>query len=537
MRFTARQAGRARGMGVAIPAPIRSASSSFPAPIGGWDAYSPLADMPESNAVQLINWFPQPGYVELRRGFVSQCDTGTDQEVDSLMAYQGPLIADQRLFAASGGQIWDVTDATPTSVGTGFTSNRWQHVNVATAGGNFLWMCNGEDTPQYWDGTTLQAAVITGVTAEDMIVPVLYRGRIWTVLANSTKAAYLGLDSIQGAATIFDLGPFFRLGGQLQAITTWSTDIQGGTNEFIVFLSSYGEAAIFLIYDPTDPGGFAFRGVSSIGSPIGRRCCERVGSDAAIITIDGVIPLSQVINYDRAAVQQAALTKNIRNAMTQAAREYKDNFGWQVISYPRNTMAIINVPISEGGQQQQYVMNTMNGAWARFTGQNANCWAIFNDRAYFGGNDGVVYLADESAGDEDQTLEADIQGAYNYFGLKGQNKRWTTIRPLLEKDSSYTIDLQIGLSVDFNLNDTLDEIQTDTGMTPAEWDDPESIWDDPNTVWPGPVTQQRWMAISGIGYCAGVRLKVSIPWSEQLRAAQTLRIYSFDALFDAGAFI
>jgi len=524
-------------MGTAIAAPMSSQSASVPSPIGGWDAYSALAEMPPQNAVQLVNWFPQPGYVELRRGYVIHCDTGTGTEVDSLMAYQGPDIVDSRLFSASGGEIWDVTDDTPSSVGSGFSNNRWQSVNFATSGGNFLWMCNGADTPQYWNGTSLQATVITGITPEDMIQCTIYRGRIWAVLANSTKAAYLPLDSIQGAATEFDVGPYFKMGGHLQAIATWSTDVQGGTNEFIIFFSSYGEAAIFLIYDPTDSSGFAFRGVASIGSPIGRRCVERVGSDLAVITIDGVLPLSAVVNYDRAAVQQAAITKNIRNAMTQAARDYKDNFGWQVISYPRNTMAIVNVPISEGGQQEQYVMNTINGAWCRFTGQNANCWVIFDDRAYFGGNDGVVYLADEAAGDENATLEADMIGAYNYFGVRGREKRWTTIRPLIEKDSSYLITLQIGLSTDFELNDTLDELLTDTNITPAIWDDPDTIWNDPNTLWPGPVTQQRWMAISGLGYCASIRMKVSIEWGEELRGAQIMRVYSFDTLFDLGAFI
>lgn len=537
MRFTARQAGKARGAAMGIPAPQTAQGTSIPSPVGGWDSYSPISDMPPANAVELINWFPQPGYAELRRGYVIHSDTSTEDAVDTLMPYQGPLVSDAKLFAASGNEIWDVTDETGVSVQSGLSNNRWQYVNFSTTGGEFLWICNGEDTPRYWDGSTWTNATITGVVAEDMVSCTLYRGRIWTVMANSTKAAYLPLDSIQGAATEFELGSYFKLGGQLQAIATWSTDVQGGTNEFIVFLSSYGEAAIFLIYDPTDGSQFSFRGVSTLGSPIGRRCVENIGSDVGIITIDGVIPLSQVINYDRAAFQQVALTKNIRNAMTQAARDYGAEFGWQIISYPRNTMAILNVPIVEGGQQQQFVMNTINGAWARFTGQNANCWAIFQDRAYFGGNDGKVYLADEAAGDEDSTLEADIQGAYNYFKSRGQNKRWTTVRPLVTKDDSYGVDLTIGLSIDFQLSEPMDEVLEDTNVNPAIWNDPNTIWNDPNTLWPGLTTSARWMAISGIGYCAAVRMKISVPWTESLRAPQVLRVYSFDFLYDKGGFV
>lgn len=537
MRLTYRQTGRAYGARANLPAPPTSMGSSFPSPVGGWDSYSPVSEMPPQNAVQLINWYPQQGYVELRRGYVKHVDTGTNGEVDSLMSYQGPGDLDAALLAASGGEIWDVTGGAPSSLGSGYLNNRWQSVNFTTAGGNFLWMCNGDDDPQYFDGSTIQTATITGTNAADMIACTSYRGRIWTVLKNSTKAAYLPLDSIQGHATEFDLGPYFTMGGSLQAICTWSSDIGGGTNEFIVFISEYGECAIFLIYDPTSGSTFSYRGISKIGSPIGRRCVEKFGSDVAVITIDGVLPVSQIVNYDRAALQQSALTRNIQNAMVEAARAYKNNFGWQIISYPRNTMALVNVPIAEGGQQEQFVMNTNGMMWCRFTGQNANCWAVFQDRLYFGGNDGSVYLADEAAGDENSTLVADMQGAYNYFGSRGQNKRWTTIRPLIDKDSTYDIKLEIGLSIDFNQNDTFDTVFEEPQQRRAIWDNPETIWNDPKTVWPGIVTKQDWAGCSGIGYCAGVHMRVSIEWTEILRVPQILKVYSFDTLFNGGAFI
>jgi hypothetical protein len=44
-------------------------SATVPAPVAGWDAKNPLASMPPLAAVQLKNWFPQPGWVEVRRGY------------------------------------------------------------------------------------------------------------------------------------------------------------------------------------------------------------------------------------------------------------------------------------------------------------------------------------------------------------------------------------------------------------------------------------------------------------------------------------
>lgn len=535
MRLTARQAGKSRGAMATMPAFNTAEGASIPSAVGGWDAYSPISAMPPENAVELINWFPQPGWIELRKGFVDHSDTLLGDPIETLMAYQGATVASNKLFAATDTRIFDVTTATAASVVSGQTNARWQHTQFAGSGGHYLWACNGEDTPLFYDGSSWAAAVITGVTSSDMIHCTIYRNRIWTVLKNSTKAAYLPLDSVQGAATTFELGGYFKMGGYLNAIGAWSTDAAGGTNEFICFISSYGEVAIFLIYDPGASDSFSFRGVATLGSPLGRRCFTRVGSDLAALTQDGVLPLSQTVSYDQAALMSQSLTKNIRLAMSQAATDYKSQFGWQMLSYPRSNMAILNVPISEGAVQQQYVMNTINGSWCRFTGQNANCWELFDNRAYFGGNDGVVRMADEGRGDENQTLTADLQGAYNYFKLRGMNKRWTTLRPLVTKDSAFQLTLQIGISVDFQLNEALDDVLVDGYDGIATWDDPDTIWDE--AVWPGVTTTARWVAVSGLGYCAAVRLKVSVEWDAGQNAAQTLKISSFDVLFDAGGFI
>lgn len=564
MRLTYKQTGRARGHGGDLPAPQVSKGTSVPVPVGGWDAYSPISAMPPQNAVELVNWFPQPGWIELRKGFLNWSDLGTLEPVESLMAYQAPVEADNRLFAASDGTVFDVSAQAETVVLGGFDgvdefeivtdddilidvgseigpvivglgSDRWQHVNYAGSGGNFLWMCNGVDTPRYYNGITWNTAVITGVTAEDMVSCTIYRGRIWTVLKDSTKAAYLPLDSVQGAATTFDLGGYFQLGGQLTAIGTWSTDVSGGTNEFIVFVSSFGECAIFLLYDPTDSSGFGFRGVSTVGSPIGRRCIERVGSDMALITIDGVLPFAQIVNYDRAALQSASLTKNIRSAMNEAAKDYKNQFGWQIISYPRSTMAILNVPIVENANQQQYVMNTLTGAWCRFTGQNANCWEIFNDRAYFGGNDGLVCIADAASGDQDQTLEFDAQGAFNYYNQRGRNKRWTTVRPLITRDTALSLNVFLGLSIDFQLAEATEMVLGTTTTVLPTWDDPDTVWDE--AIWPGEETTANWIGATGVGYNASIRLTGSIPWEAGLVTPLTFKVSSYDVLFDLGAFI
>ncbi len=534
MRNTANARNVSR-MGGRQSAGRNAVGTTVPSPVGGWDTSSPLQNMPPQNAVSLVNWFPQPGYVELRRGHVVYADTETGEPVETLMGYQAENILDNALLAASAGEIFNVTGGGSTSVSSGHTNNRWQFTNFNTTGGSFLWMCNGEDTPQWWDGSAIVQAVITGsgFAPEDMIHVAQYRSRLWTVIKESTLAVYLPLDSIQGAGTTFDVGAFFNKGGYLEAIGTWSTDTIDGPNEFIAFLSSYGDVAVFLITDPTSPSGISYRGTADIGSPIGRRCLCKIGADLGIISIDGVLPLSQIMTYDRAAMSRASLTSTIRQAMTDAAQRYKNNFGWELTSYPRNTMAILNVPLAEGSVQDQFVMNTLTGAWSRFTGQNANTWEVWQDRAYFGANDGKVHLADESAGDENQTLVADMRSAFNYYSSRGEQKQWTTIRPSITIDSSLTSIPKMGLNVDFGTEAQVYPINFRAGDALAMWNN--AVWN--NAVWPGEITQGNWNTVAGLGYCASIRLTVEIPWSSEAVAPRSLKINSFDVMFKPGSIL
>ena len=504
--------------------------------------------MSPKRAVRLDNWFPQPGWVEIRKGFDAHSYTGSANPVETIAAYQG--VSTNSLFAAATTNIYDVTTAgTVSTAVTGLQNARWQHINFTTTGGHFLYMVNGADVPQYFDGTSWATATITGIPPTDIIGVNAHKSRIWFTLKNSTKAAYLPLDSIQGAATTFELGGLFTLGGYLMAMATWSVDAGTGPQDYAVFISSRGQT---IIYQGTNPGSdFTLVGTFNLGPPIGRRCFTRVGSDVAIISIDGVLPLSKAMIFERAAVVKASMTERIQRVMSQSARDYKDNFGWQLISYPRGTRAILNVPVSEGVEQQQYVMNTLNGAWCRFLGMNANCWEIFNDKPYFGGNDGYVYQADTTGTDVGETLTADMETAFNYFGVRGRQKRWMMLRPLLTTDD--VVSPGIALNVDFQRNAPI-STPTVIAQTHALWD--VATWDS-GAVWVGEVsTEARWTSVTGLGYCASVRMQVALDppdqggggiWGEALWGVNfwgrrsgpevTLQVNGFDITMETGAFV
>lgn len=522
---------------VATPATARGLS--IPAPVGGWDALSPIAAMPPTNAITIDNVFPQAGYLEIRKGHrVHNSLAPVADPVQTVMAYNAPASTDDKLFAAAGTGIYDVTAVATATISpslSGIVNSRYQYVNISTSGGNFLWACNGADDPIYYNGSAWATCAITGVTATRIANVEVFKGRIWVALNDSLNAAYLPLDSIQGTATTFDLTGVFKSGGFLMAIGSWSVATGSGPNDYLAFVTSRGEVAVYSGSDPTasDATGFALVNTYKMGAPIGRRCLTKVGADLAMICIDGVVPLSKALLTDRAAALNISISKAIQPFMNQSARDSGENFGWQLIGYPRGTRAILNVPISENVEQHQYVMNTITGGWCRFKGENANCWEIFQDRLFYGGNDGRIYEADCQGFDEGGTIDFDVKSAFNYCDAPGHLKQFTMARALLTTDGQITPGMAV--NVDFSDNAEPD-LLTQQSNSNDYWD--VALWD--GGVWPqtSHVTT-NWVSVGGMGYAVSIRMTGSVSSEGITDPAQALllQINGWDMLVLDGAFL
>jgi hypothetical protein len=357
-----------------------SKGKSIPAPVGGWDAVSALADMKEDRAIVLDNWFPSTTDVRVRRGHQSHCTGMGSGVVDTLMVYNGLTAATSKMFAVTGGSIYDASadGSAVVSTETGLGNNRWQYINFTTSGGKFLWCCNGVDDARHYNGSVWATPAITGISSSDIINVNGHKNRLWFVIKDSTQAAYLATGAVAGAATTFELGGLFTQGGFLVAMATWTRDGGAGPDDLAVFVSSRGQAAVYAGTDPASANTWELIGVYDVGPPIGYRCFTKVGADLMLVNLDGVLPLSKGLVLERSAQAQVTITLNINSAMNESARSYKDNFGWEMTPYAKGTMAILNVPIQEGSLQYQYVMNTITGAWCRFKGMNGNTWGCLS---------------------------------------------------------------------------------------------------------------------------------------------------------------
>lgn len=501
------------------------ASTSVPAPIGGLNARDSIANMPQTDALILDNWFPTPTDVHVRNGSTYFADFGT-HAVETIMAYNGPIT--KKLFGVSSDGIYNLTPGGHIASAdvTGLTNARYQHVNMGTPGGNFLLAVNGQDKLSGYNGTAWWkdgdgAHDITGVDSSTLIGINIFKSRVWFTQVGTAKAWYLPLNSIAGAAVSFDFTSLFYLGGYLMGMTTWTVDNAAGLQEYAVFVSSEGEVLVYQGYDPASSSTFALAAHFRIGRPIGRRFFTKSGSDVVLLTADGAVPLSQALLTDRSAVN-IALSDKIVSAITGDVSAYKANFGWQVILHPIGNKLIVNVPQNENSRQYQYVMNTITKSWCTFGQQlnfsawNANCFEVFSDGLYYGSNSQYVYQCD--TGNTDATgvstsinITSYAKPAFSYFKARGQEKLFTMARPIFQLNGS----VQAALSLDTDFNATVPNFSyaslTAGGGSP--WD--VSPWD--VSPWSGDIQIIKdWQTVNGIGFSAslnvGIVSSVDLGW-------------------------
>lgn len=415
--------------------------------------------------------------------------------------------------------------------------------SVATPSGTFL---TGGSTAGASGSTLTGGGDNHGIAPSDFVTVQSYANRLWFVPVNSTSVVYLqNIGGVQGAASVFPLGQLFRRGGYVMAIGTWTIDTRQTVDEYIAFISSRGEVAVYQGTDPTTAPTFALVGLYQVGAPIGRRCFLRISGDLQIITVDGVVGMSEMLSTDRAAANRVSLTSIIMNEVALASAQYKNNFGWQLTEYALGTLAILNIPMKENQQQMQFVMNTITGAWSRFIGLdptgavnqaygiNANCWEVDgNDNVFFGDNNGTVWQWNVGSGDGPQPITCVAKGAYNSFGNAAQLKRYTSLQALIT--SGDTVVPAIGINVDFNDSNVLSS-EEDSASSDALWNSVN--WD--SFTWAGGViATNNWQSVQGVGHYVSIVTQITTqPSPNNPSAKVTLQLNGWNILAESGAFI
>lgn len=252
------------------------------------------------------------------------------------------------------------------------------------------------------DGASSSASsiTITNVATTALSQVWLFKERLFFVEKNSASAWYLPVESIGGAASEIDLGAVFAKGGNLLFGATWSLDSGSGLDDVCLFVSNQGEIAVYEGTDPSNANTWSLVGVYQIGKPLNKNGFFRAGGDLAILTEDGIIPVSEALRKDRAALQAGALTYPIEDAWREVVQQRTTSYPISATLWQSGTILLVGTPGQYLGRNVAFAANARTGAWCRITGWDVRCSVVYADELYFADQNGKVLKADTGGTDD-----------------------------------------------------------------------------------------------------------------------------------------
>ncbi len=497
-------------------------TETVPAPVGGINAFDSLAAMPETDAIIMQNWWPQPYGCSIRKGYL-EWTTGMPSSVESLASWSS-ITGATKLFAWSGTAMYDCTTrgAVGAAIVTALSNARWETTSVTNSGGSNLICVNGLD-----DGIIYRTAGVARLVAGDGIVTNTWAGlnpnlavqvinhqsRLWAVEKESTRGWYLPVNAVQGTFVSFDFGPIFSKGGNLQFLATWTIDDGNGAEDHLVAVSSEGEAVVYGGTDPSSVSTWGLVGVYFLGSAvIGRRGFTKAGGDLLLLTQQGVVSMmNQLASTKVNQSSNILVSRKIQFLISELISSFSAVNGWNLSYFPSANMLIVAVPSIISGGNVQLVSNLITEAWSQFSGMDGVSWIVYKNNLYFGDYSGRLYqawtgyidnvLLDNTGG---TGIVALVQQAYAGLGARSRQKQVGLTRPTFVSsgiDPSYNLDV---------VYDYADEEVPTPGISPATgggiWN--LSLWGE--GVWSGgSEVTQNWRATEGLGAMFSLKMVVN----------------------------
>lgn len=358
------------------------------------------------------------------------------------------------------------------------------------------------------DGTaTAVTATITGVETDVLSFPWLFKSRLFFVEKDTMRAWYLGTDAIGGAASSISLAGVFQKGGSLLFGGKWSLDSGDGLDDKCIFVSTEGEVAI---YEGTNPGSattWALVGVYSITPPLGPNATMSAGGDFLIATKDGIVPLSEAVRKDVAALSLSAITRPIEPDWKVEALD-RIGINWEILKWPSYNMMIVSQPVTDDSDSPQcLIANLETGAWTKYTGWDTRCLALFGDFGYFGTNDGVIYKMEVGGSDDGTPYTATIVGQFDHFKSPGVTKSVPQARAIWRSSAEFAAKVSASVNYSISLPTPPNSI---ADYTVDEWDVgkwDEAEWDSASAELQ--TSPSYWESIGQTGFAIAPQVQVT----------------------------
>lgn len=477
---------------------------SVPAPVGGLNSRDSIDAMSPTDALIMSNFFPTVEKVTLRDGYTSFCTGIGTGNVETLVEHNAG--ANRQLLAiGSNGTLYQIDTGSAVSKKTGLANGRAESIEFNN---NTIFVPSGANVPFSWDGSSASDLSITlsdSVNANTLTGVHAHKNRVYYWTGDSQNFYYSAtVDTFQGNFTKFPVGLVGTFGGNIIMINTLTIDGGEGVDDLLCIVMTSGEV---LLYSGSNPSSdFALVGTFRIAEPINeKRAIAKLGGDVIVMTKEGYLPLSQVVRQDIVGNKAAAISEKIRGTVISQVAATGTTTGWQIFVSPDGDKVIFNYPTGDVDPFNQHVFNPIIRAWCIFENMPAHVWGQFNGDTYFGSASGVVFKVGGDA-DNGSDITGDLATAYNYFGDRGGIKRFSSVQPIL--DGETTIDFSFGVGVDLGSPRAIDVTQVSFASNLAAWD--TATWDDffwADTTGAG-VTKRR-KAVNRLGYSSALRIQVA----------------------------
>lgn len=507
---------------------------SIQAPVRGLVLTDPLAEPKPGGARVLENWFPTSTGVRTRGGSLKTATIGT-APVRRLWTFKSGQV--DEMFASDDENIFRVSnvvdpDTAPTAAVSGQSNGYYSTAQFGTVGGNYLYAVNGADDAQLYDGVTwkpintLSTPAVTGVATAALSFVWSFANRLFFVEKGTMNAWFLPNDSIGGAAQVFSLAGLFQEGGSLLYGGKWSMDAGDGLDDKCVFVSTEGEVAVFQGTNPGNASDWQKVGVYKITAPLGPNATMQAGGDFLMAVEDGIVPISQAVNKDAAALSLSAVTRNIEPAWKKEVG-IRGSLPWEIMKWPSNNMMVVSLPAAdESVPTLCFVANLETGAWSFFTGWDVQCMAQYEASGYFGTRSGTIHKMEETGSDDGLPFTCTMVCLPDQMRSPGVYKTVESARATFSANIPFNP--KVSVSVDYKIK-LPSPPSSAADVTNDLWD--QGLWDvsifDAGS---GTDIYTRWVSIGNSGFAISPQVQVTSGTNLALNA----ELVQIDLLYRAG---
>jgi len=521
---------------------------TVPASMAGINAVTSLAMQNPTECVYTYNLVSQDLGMVVRQGFVEWANGWTGGPAKTVIPFEGHQDSHDRLFVANNEGIWDCTaegTTAPTQVVTwpdqlgeaGYCS----YAAFSNDGNDmFILLCDKRNGYYVYTQTTdvwvkvaqgVGAGELDGIDPTNLDYVFIWKRRVWFVEKNSANGWYLDVATLFGTVTKFNFGSQFRQGGALRAFYNWSLDGGLGLDDLMVAVSGAGDVAIYQGTDPDVAESFSLVGTWFVGAvPAGNRFGVEFGGEVYILSVYGLLPLSQLLNGSSINDPNTYLTAKISPFVREVMAEQRQELGWQVVVHSEGAQLYIDTPQDPLRGNVAFVQYFGNQAWSMVRGLDKTHTANWRGSDYWahGGRNSLVIerghvdnvWLDPATDGAPAPIEWSLLTSYQNFESGTRFKRCQYIRPqfLAQDLPAYSVLARY----DFDITEAYVSPLSTQGVS-ARWN--VGLWD--SEVWGGNlerIDQPR--GARGMGRHVAIAMRGS-------SSARTILV-AFDVIADGG---